>query len=248
MAIPEQCVWLSEPSTAKVDIAKLTGFDGVILDVEHGLFELRSLDWMVSYIKANGLRAIVKVLGPEREPIQQALDFGADAVVIPHVESVEHAMRVTAFAKFPPLGDRSLAGGRTATYVAYTDEGVAEMDRSTKCYPMIEDAGALEDVEEILALDTVDGIFVGPTDLALRREGGIYTANDAEVEDILRAARAANAAGKPWIFPAWSAKEQDIAVRERAAIVGLAMEYSVLYSGFAKVKSEFEQIVERNGS
>lgn len=81
--------------------------------------------------------AIVKVLGPERGPIQQALDFGASAVAIPHIESAEHAREVCGFAKFPPLGDRSFAGGRTTGYRGFTDEWVARQDSETKCYPMV---------------------------------------------------------------------------------------------------------------
>ena len=54
------------------------------------------------------------MLGPERGPIQQALDFGATAVVIPHIEGAAHAAAICAFGKFPPRGDRSFAGGRTA--------------------------------------------------------------------------------------------------------------------------------------
>ncbi len=61
-------------------MGSLAGYDTVVLDIEHGLFDLHALDWIIPLIRAKGMRLIAKVLGPERGPIQQALDFGADAV------------------------------------------------------------------------------------------------------------------------------------------------------------------------
>lgn len=235
-------VWLTEPSTAAVEMARLAGYGTVVLDVEHGLFDLAALDWVVPLVRANGMDAIVKVLGPERGPIQQALDFGASGVAIPHVESADHAERVCGYAKFPPLGDRSFAGGRTSGYRGFTDEWVREQDTGTRCYPMIEDASAFDDVERILALRAVDGIFVGPSDLSLRRDRGAYRADEGDFDDIRVLARHARAAGKPWVLPAWSPAEQRLAVDEGAATVVLSMQYGALFSGFTATLSAFQEM------
>src|SRR5690625_6473103 len=66
----------------------------------------------------SGMDVIAKVLGPERSPIQQALDFGANAVAIPHVESVEHARTVCGYAKFPPLGEDRKSTRLNSSHVA----------------------------------------------------------------------------------------------------------------------------------
>lgn len=246
MEFPSLSVWLTEPSTAAVEMAKLAGYDAVVLDVEHGLFDLAALDWIIPQIRSRGMTAIVKVLGPERGPIQQALDFGADAVAIPHIESAEHAREICGFAKFPPLGDRSFAGGRTSSYRGFSDEWVAEQDTETKCYPMIEDASAFDEINEILALATVDGIFIGPSDLSLRRDRGAYSVSEEDLSDIRHLARAANAAGKPWILPAWSEAEQKLAHEEGASTIVLAMQYGAILSGFTQTLTNFKAITERN--
>jgi len=186
---------------------------------------------------------LVKVLAPERSPIQQALDFGADAVVVPHVLGVEHAREVTAFAKFPPLGDRSFAGGRTSRYGGFDDDWVTEQDRRTRCYPMIEDRGAIEEIEEILALPTVDGVFVGPSDLSLRRGRGAYAREDRDFADLALVAKAAAAADKPWILPAWSAEEQQFAVDNSAAQIVLTMQHSALMAGLGAAMDEARAMV-----
>jgi len=232
-------VWLSDPSFAAVEIARGIGYGAVVLDIEHGSFDLADLERFIPFSKALGLEVLAKVLGPERGPIQQALDFGADTVVIPHVASAEHAEQVTAFAKFPPLGDRSFAGGRTTGYGGFTDAWVAEQDAHTRCLPMIEDAGALDDIAEILALDTVDGVFVGPSDLSLRRKRGAYSREEGDFADLKTVADAAAAAGKPWVLPAWSPEEKEFAVRHGADQLVLTMQHGALAAGFA---APFEQM------
>lgn len=235
-------IWLTEPSTASVEMGRLAGYDSVVLDIEHGCFDLRELDAIIPFIRATGMRVIAKVLGPERGPIQQALDFGADAVAIPHITSAEHAAEICGFAKFPPLGDRSFAGGRTSQYRGFTDGWVADQDRGTHCYPMIEDASAFAEIEAILALPVVDGIFIGPSDLSLRRDRGAYAVTEADLTDLRHLADAANAAGKPWLLPAWSAAEQKLAVQEGAHTIVAAMQYGAMLAGFTATRQNLQQI------
>ncbi|MGE0214954.1 HpcH/HpaI aldolase family protein [Mycolicibacterium sp.] len=235
-------IWLSGPNVAAAEIARQVGCGAVVLDIEHGTFDLAALERFIPLAKAIGLEVIAKVLGPERGPIQQALDFGADTVAIPHIENATHARAVTAFAKFPPRGDRSFAGGRTSAYGGFTDEWVREQDTRTRCYPMIEDAGAIEQVEEILELDTVDGIFVGPSDLSLRRNRGAYARTGADFDDLALLAAAAARAGKPWLLPAWSSEEKRFAIEHGADQLAITMEHGALLAGFAAAVNEVAEL------
>ncbi|WP_020672926.1 HpcH/HpaI aldolase family protein [Amycolatopsis nigrescens] len=230
---PKYACWLSGPNVAAAEIAAQIGYGAVVLDIEHGTFDLAALERFIPLLKAIGMDVIAKVLGPERGPVQQALDFGADAVAIPHVENLAHAARVTAFGKFPPLGDRSFAGGRTSSYGGFDDGWVAEQDSRTRIYPMIEDAGAIEDIAGILALPTVDGVFVGPSDLSLRRARGAYRRSPGDFADLRLIADAAAAAGKPWVLPAWSDEEKTFALRHGAGQLVLTMEHGALLAGLS---------------
>lgn len=235
-------VWLSTPNVAAAEIARDLGYGAAVLDVEHGTFDLAVLDRYVPFLHALGLEVIAKVLAPERGPIQQALDFGADAVVIPHIAGLAHARAVTAYAKFPPLGDRSFAGGRTAAYGGFDDAWVQRQDDTTRCYPMVEDAGALAEVADILALPTVDGLFLGPSDLSLRRERGAYRHTDADFADFAAIAAAAAAANKPWIFPAWNTAEKRFALDHGAAQIVATMEFTALGAGLRATMNEMRQL------
>lgn len=230
-------VWLSTPHHAMVEIARDLGYRRFVLDIEHGLFELDATDKLVALIRAMGLEVYAKVLGPEAVPIQQALDMGCDGVIIPHIEGVEHARMATAAAKFPPLGSRSFAGTRTSGYGGAGQDYYDGANAGTRCFPMVESAAALADVEKILALPTVDGVFLGPSDLSLSRGRGAYKNDDADKADLKRVATAAKAAGKPWIMPAWSKAERDFVAPFGPWFMVVIDEYGALYSGLAQAKA-----------
>jgi 4-hydroxy-2-oxoheptanedioate aldolase len=234
-AHPDLAVWLSTPHTAMVEIARDLGFGRIVLDVEHGIFDLDPTDRLVAYARALGFGVYVKVLGPESIPIQQALDIGADGVIIPHVLDVEHAAEVCAAAKYPPLGKRSFAGGRTVRYDAPPDGWFETENRRQLCFPMVETAQALADIDAILGLATVDGVFVGPSDLALSRGRDRYRFDAADQADLKIIAKAAKAAGKPWIMPAWTAGERKLSAELGAAWRVVADETGSIYAGLETV-------------
>lgn len=230
--------WMTQPTIPHIEIAHEAGFRRVVLDIEHGTFGLDALDRVIPYCRALGITVYAKVLGPQTETIQQALDFGADAVVIPHIEGVAHAEAVCRAAKYPPLGTRSYSGGRPVRYGPATDSYGADQNRATKCYPMIESPAALADVEKIAALPTVDGLFVGPTDLSLTQGAARYTFSDQDRADIVRCAEAAKAAGKTWILPAWTPPERALAKEYGAEVTIVGAQFYMVRAAFASLVSQ----------
>lgn len=229
--LPEFGCWLSAPDVVFIEMAADIGYKTLVLDVEHGTLSLADLDKVIPLARALGLTVMVKVAGPQAEPIQQALDFGANAVVIPHIGTAAHAAAVCRAAKYPLLGTRSYAGSRPVRYDAPSEDYFDADNRRTACYPMIETAEALADVEAILALPTVDGVFVGPSDLSLTRGRGAYRFTEADQADIARIAAACAAAGKPWIMPAWSAAERAFASAHGATLQVIVEQQSAMASG-----------------
>lgn len=241
-------VWLSGSNVPAAEIAARIGYTAAVLDIEHGSFDLDTLDRFIPVLKGLGLEVLAKVLGPERGPIQQALDFGADAVIIPHILDADHAKRICAFAKFPPKGDRSFAGGRTVQYGGPDDQWFLDQDANTRCYPMIEHAGALRDIEAILALDTVDGVFIGPSDLSLRRDRGAYKRTPADFADLKIIADAAHKAGKHWLLPAWSVSEKEFALANDAYALVLTMEHGALALGLQDAWQTTQSLIGKNAA
>ena len=227
----KRAVWLSTAHHQLVEIAVNLGCRRFVLDIEHGYFEPDATDKLIALIRALEAEVFAKVLGPEAIPIQQALDYGCNGVIIPHISDVDHARSVTAAAKYPPVGNRSFAGTRPSRYDAVDDTYFAAQNADTKCFPMIESAAALADVEAILALTTVDGVFVGPTDLSLSRGRGGYKQTPEDFADIQHIAEAAKRAGKSWIMPGWSSDEQAFANRMGVAWQVTIDEYGAIWTG-----------------
>jgi len=226
-------VWLSTPNQAMVEISHDLGYRRFVLDIEHGLFGQAQTDAVIALMLALGAEVYAKVLGPDPIAIQRALDMACTGVIIPHIGDVAHAERITRAAKYPPLGTRSFSGTRPSRYGGADAAHFVEANRRTLCFPMIESAEALADVEKILALPTVDGLFPGPSDLALSRGRGSYRNTDEDKADLRRIAEAARAAGKPWIMPAWTAAERKEAERLGAAFLVVADEYGSFFEGLS---------------
>jgi 4-hydroxy-2-oxoheptanedioate aldolase len=232
----EIAFWMTNPHVAYFEIARDVGFTSAVFDVEHGSFGLADLDVSIGLCRGLGIKVYAKVLGPSVEAVQQALDFGADGVIIPHVGGIEEARRVCAAAKYPPLGLRSLSGGRPAGYKRSGDGYAAEQNARIRCYPMIETAEAFADVEKIAALPTVDGLFAGPTDLSYTRGRGAYRFGPEDQSDLKAIAAAARKAGKTWIFPAWTPPERVLAREHGAGMIVVASQFSVIRGGLAAAR------------
>ena len=114
----------------------------------------------------------MRVRDSSRAAVLHALDLGARGIIIPDVQSVEEARRLVEYAKYYPLGARGFAFSRSAKYgflpeLKQIGDYFTATNQRTILMPQCETAGALEHIEEIAALDGIDGIFVGPYDLSV---------------------------------------------------------------------------------
>ena len=234
MMLPELAFWLERPNIAACEIAQILGYKTVVLDMEHGAIGDEACDAVVALSRAIGLRCIVRVAAPTRLLVQQALDYGADGVMLPQLENLAHAQEACAFAKFPPLGTRGVGYSRIMKYGAYTnvDDGFfAAEDKRTQCYPMIETAGAFADVRAIAALPTVDGLFVGPSDLSMSRGRGSFKFSQGDIADFTAVATAAKASGKGFGLPAPGDGPFALAAEQGASFVTVCDDITALRVG-----------------
>ncbi len=188
--------WLIADSQVACEVAAKCGYDIVLLDLEHGVLDVQALDRLVPFCRAIGLAVYARVAAAERVPVQHALDVGADGVILPQIQNVAHAREVTAYAKYPPAGTRGMGFSRIQGYAGVGDDFAPSENKRTLCFPMIETPGALADCEAIAGLDTVDGLFVGPSDLGMTRGRGQDQWSQEGIDDIRKAADAAKKAGK----------------------------------------------------
>ena len=154
------------PSIEVVELIALAGYDGVILDLEHGAHGSEALGPLILAAMARGIYPLVRVRSSEPTEIGAALDAGAAGVIVPQIGSVAEAERAVRAARFAPDGNRGANSFvRGAEYSGRT-EWFAEANRDVAVLLMVEGAGGVAALPEILKLSTLDGIFLGPLDLS----------------------------------------------------------------------------------
>ena len=189
-------------SAPAIEVLAYTGMDYVLIDLEHSPIGAEHAAQLVGVAQGAGLAPLVRVDGIGRSQILKMLDVGAAGLVVPQLETVEQARKLVSYAKFPPLGNRGYCPtrdggwGSGSCYERGMDGYMAEANASTLLIPQCETAGCLEHIEEIAAVEGVDGIFIGPFDLSIALGIPGQFGDPLLTEGIERVRRACAAAGK----------------------------------------------------
>lgn len=197
--------WCTLASPLVAETLARDGFPAVVLDQQHGLWDTAALIAGIGAVHHGGAAPVVRVPLNDFAMVSRALDFGAEAIIAPMINSADDARRFAAVAKFPPAGERSWGPQRA---MALQERSVAtdylrEANSGTLTFAMIETQAALANVDAIAATDGIDALFVGPYDLSTALSGGkAQDVQAPQVEDAIgRICAAAQKAGKiPGIY------------------------------------------------
>ena len=180
-------------------ILKNAGCDFAFIDMEHSGFDISDLKVMLRYFEAADLPVFVRPPGKDNYAISRVLDVGAEGLILPMVGSVDEMKQIIHSARYTPEGERGVALG--IAHDQYRPGPVlaklAAANKRTQVYPLIETRDGLENVEAIIGLDGVDGLWVGHFDLScsLGIPGEFDHADFVAAID--RISKAAKACGKP---------------------------------------------------
>ncbi len=160
--------FIKTPAHDIIEVFARSRMDFLVLDAEHASFDRRSMDACLAVARAISFPALVRVPAGTPAEILKALDAGATGIIVPHVDSVEKA-RDVARASYFGHGGRGYAGStRWAGFATRPmAEVLAQSKRETVVIVQIEEPEGVEAANEIAAIDGVDGLFVGPADLAV---------------------------------------------------------------------------------
>lgn len=160
--------FLKLPNPALVEIIGIAGFDFVIIDCEHGPLDMLVAEEMVRAAKLSGLSAVIRVSENNPALISRALDIGADAVQVPQVSTRTDAEKVVQAAKFAPLGERGVCRYvRAAGYSSVDRQAYFTLaNQNTRTIIHIEGEEGMENIQDILQVEGIDVIFIGPYDLS----------------------------------------------------------------------------------
>jgi 4-hydroxy-2-oxoheptanedioate aldolase len=185
------------PSPAAVEVLGLLGFDFVIIDTEHGVSDLESCEHMVRAAEVSGIVPLVRVPPTLPQAAARYLDAGALGVQVPLVSSREEAQAVVSAVKYPPLGRRGLAAVRASGFGIPRPLGeyVQQANQETLVVVQVETRQALERAAEIINVEGVDVVFLGPTDISSSLGYPGQTGHPEVLAAIERAGKEAKAAG-----------------------------------------------------
>ena len=175
--------WCGLPYPIVAELVGREGFPAVTLDGQHGLWDIASLLSAVAQVRHAGAAPLVRIPVGEFATASRALDFGAEGIIAPMINTPAEARAYVSFTKYPPVGERSWGPHRATTLANVTDQKfyLQEANNLTVTFAMIETRTALDNVEAIAATPGIDALFLGPADLSIALSNGSNLDPMAEV-------------------------------------------------------------------
>lgn len=162
---------VSTPSI--VEILGYTGMDFVVIDTEHGPYDTMPVCDLIKAAEGRGMAPVVRVADVTHKEIQRAVDGGAEGIIIPGLKSIDDFRKAVELCKFPPLGSRGFMKTRGSGFgnekwaSGTLEEYMHNSNEIVLLLPQCETREALENIEKIVNIEGIDGIFIGPFDLSI---------------------------------------------------------------------------------
>jgi len=233
-------MWLSTGSPVIAEICAGSGLDWVLIDAEHGPNDLTSILPQLQALAAYPVTALVRPPIGDTVLIKQYLEIGAQNLLIPLCDTADQAAELVRAVRYPPLGVRGVGSslGRSSRW-GRIDGYMANAGDSISLYVQIETATAVGNVEAILAVDGVDGIFLGPADLAASM-GHLGASGHPDVAAAVeRCLGLARAAGKPAGVYAADPELAERYIGAGAAFVCVGADATILARGTEALAARF---------
>ena len=157
--------WLSIPSGISTEIMSHQEWDVLTIDMQHALVSVSDMVPMITAISTTDVTPFVRVPWLEPGIIMKVLDAGSYGVICPMINNREDAERFVSYCRYAPQGTRSFGPGRTVLYAG--NDYPMQANETILTLAMIETQKAMDNLEDILAVEGLDAVFVGPSDLGL---------------------------------------------------------------------------------
>ena len=157
--------WLSSPNSYGAEVVGHSGFDSVTVDMQHGMIGFDAAMPMLQALSATPAMPIVRVPSLNGPQIMQALDAGAYGIICPMISTEDDARAFVSACRYPPHGERSFGPTRGLLYGGA--DYFAKANDTILTLAMIETQQGLDNLDAILAVEGLDGVFIGPNDLCL---------------------------------------------------------------------------------
>ncbi|MFC5047739.1 HpcH/HpaI aldolase/citrate lyase family protein [Aquimarina hainanensis] len=176
--------WLTIPHQSIVEILSSAGFEWLTIDIEHSAINIETVQGLISHIQANDMEALVRVSKNDEVIIKRVMDAGANGIIVPMIKSAEEAKQAVSWVKYPPKGTRGVGLSRAQHYGVAFKEYTKWVQEESIVIAQIEHIEGVKNLSEILDVEGIDGIIVGPYDLSasMGKPGMFY---DDDVKEVL---------------------------------------------------------------
>jgi 2-dehydro-3-deoxyglucarate aldolase len=219
--------FISLPSPESAEIFAEVGYDWLIIDTEHGPFDVLLAQRMLQGVGGR-CPCVVRVPSTEEVWIKKALDIGSAGVLVPLVNTAATAARVARACRYAPAGVRGMGGARAQRYGVGFQDYVERADRDILAIVQAEHIEAVENIEAIVRVPGIDAVFVGPYDLSasMGKPGQI---RDPEVTSAIRRVRDAvlGAGLKAGIYCSDGAAAREF-LQQGYSLIGMSTDMSLL--------------------
>lgn len=158
--------WLHIDNTDTAEIMSSNKkFEWLVVDREHGQFNLSSLKDICRSIEINDTLPLVRISSNQKHEIQTVLEAGFCGIIFPNITSVKQIKELISYSKWPPYGNRGVGYSRANSHGEKLDL-YKKFSKKIICIAMIENIQAVNNLEDILSASQLDGIFIGPYDLS----------------------------------------------------------------------------------
>lgn len=190
-------LWLGIPDNSVAELMAGAGFDWLVVDHEHGTFELRDVMVHLQAMAPYAVAPIVRPVDDNPALLKKLCDIGAQSFIVPMIDTAEQAAEVVAAVKYPPQGRRGLGTSMARAARWNTVPGYLEKANDEMCVIVqAETVTAIDNLDAIARTEGVDGVFIGPSDLSASM-GFIGDASNPDVVDAVSdGLRSIRAAGK----------------------------------------------------
>lgn len=225
--------WLTIADPAIVEVMSTADFEWLCIDIEHTSIDLSQTKQLIATIQAEGMKALVRVSKNEEVVIKRIMDMGADGVVVPMVNSLFDAQQAVGFVRYPPEGKRGVGLSRAQGYGTKFQEYKKWILEEAVVIAQIEHIEAVNNIDEILSVDGIDGTIIGPYDLS----GSLGFPGDYHREDVKQAIDkvkiACQKANKPYGFHVIESNPENMLSRIEEGATFLAYSTDFFFLGDA---------------
>jgi 4-hydroxy-2-oxoheptanedioate aldolase len=228
-------IWSASADPRLLEVLANAAFDYVAIDLQHGFATAADLPSLIASLRGTPTGVVVRVPWNSPDAIMRALDCGARTVIVPMVNSAAEAAAAVRALRYPPEGERSWGPFPVGT----TPPSPEEANASVRALAMVETAAAVDELDAILAVEGLAGVYIGPNDLALSCGFGRQTYREStELRDLIRRiVDRARSAGLGVGLHCDSAEMAAYWAERGATMLTAGTDFSVLVSALASLRA-----------